>query len=377
MKISQFLTLALWGFYFPLLSFPFSSLQTLSPPPIPNPRLFNAYIALQAWKHAITSDPKGFTSSWYGPNVCDYKGVYCAPAPDDPHVITVAGIDLNHAGISGTLPEELGLLSDLALFHINSNFFCGTIPASFCKLKLLYELDVSNNLLAGKFPEVVLSLPSLKFLDIRFNHFEGNLPSSLFDKKLDALFINDNKFQTSLPENFGNSPVSVVVLANNNLNGCLPASIGNLGGTLNEIILMNAGLRGCLPPEIGALKEVTVFDVSSNAFTGGLPETIGAMRSLEQLNVARNKLSGEIPASICTLPRLENFTYSDNYFCTEPAVCLRLPNKDDRRNCIPGRPAQRPPAECEAFYSHPVDCGGCNSPKCPQPPPPPVYHHYP
>ncbi|KAK7270564.1 hypothetical protein RIF29_23796 [Crotalaria pallida] len=358
-----------------------------------NPRLLKAYTALQAWKHSITSDPKNFTTNWRGPNVCNYTGVYCAPAPDDPHIYTVAGIDLNHANIAGSLPYELGLLTDLALFHINSNRFCGSLPYSFTYLNLLHELDISNNQFSGPFPEAVLCLnSSLKYLDIRFNNFQGNVPSRLFDLKLDALFINNNNFQFSLPENFGNIPASVVVLANNDLKGCFPSSLSKMKETLNEIIVMNSGLKGCLPSEIGKLEKVTVFDVSFNNLVGELPESIGGMKSLEQLNVKHNKLSGAIPESICKLGRLENFTYSDNYLCDESAVCLKLGNKkDDTNNCIPYRPFQRSHQDCAAFYAYPIDCGafGCSfrsgppppppppPPRSPPPPPPAAYYHYP
>ncbi|KAI4342721.1 hypothetical protein MLD38_027311 [Melastoma candidum] len=330
-------------------------------PPIPNPRLARAYIALQAWKHVIVSDPRNFTGNWCGPEVCNYTGVFCAPAPNDTRVLTVAGIDLNHGNITGELPEDLGLLTDLALFHINSNSFCGTIPQSFRDLHLLFELDVSNNLLSGKFPSVVLDLPSLKYLDIRFNQYEGDVPPKLFDLKLDALFINNNNFTSALPPNFGNSPVSVIVIANNAVNACLPTSITKMASTLNQLIIMNAGLTGCLPPDIGALNQLTVFDVSSNNLVGQLPKSIGNMKSLQQLNVAHNKLSGEIPESICSLPNLQNFTYSDNYFCGEPESCLKLPSEDDTKNCIPDRPLQRSQEECATFYSHPIDCSsyGC------------------
>nr|XP_043635108.1 leucine-rich repeat extensin-like protein 6 [Erigeron canadensis] len=351
-----------------LLSF-FVSLSHQAPSP-PNPRLQKAYYALKALKHLITSDPRGFTSNWYGYNVCNYTGVFCAPSLDDPNVTTVAGIDLNHGDISGSLPEDLGLLADLALFHINTNKFHGTVPKSFEKLSLLYELDISNNRFSGDFPLVVLSLPSLKFLDIRFNQFRGNVPSELYDLKLDAIFINNNLFNSSIPSNLGNSPVSVLVFANNNIRGCLPSSIKKMSETLNEIILMNVGLSGCLTPDIGALKKLTVFDVSYNSLEGMLPESIGEMKSLEQLNVAHNKFSGDIPSSICSLPRLENFTYSNNYFSGEPKICLKLADKDDRQNCIPNRPAQRQVAECKAFYSRPVNCRGCGAPPPPPPPPP-------
>ncbi|KAI3757763.1 hypothetical protein L6452_05306 [Arctium lappa] len=159
-----------------------------------------------------------------------------------------AGIDLNHGDIAGYLPEELGLLEDLALFHINLNRFCGTLPKKFRHLKILFELDLRNNRFAGKFP---------------------------YD--LDAVFINHNWFVFELSYNFGNSPVSVIVLANNRFHGCLPTSIGNMSDTLNEFIMMNNGLRSCVPEEIGLLNQVTVFDVTYNQLMGPLPESISGM----------------------------------------------------------------------------------------------------
>ncbi|KAG6525770.1 hypothetical protein ZIOFF_015740 [Zingiber officinale] len=324
--------------------------------PPSNPRLEKAYVALQAWKRAITADPKNVTGNWCGPHVCNYTGVYCAPAPDDPCQITVAGIDLNHDALQGTLPEELGLLADLAVFHLNSNGFRGTLPASFKGLRLLYELDISNNQFEGGFPSVVLELHSLRYLDIRYNRFCGGVPSCLFDLRLDALFINNNDFTFSIPDNIGNSPVSVLVFADNQINGCFPKAIANMRDTLRELIIMNVGLRACIPPEIGQLTKLRVLDLSYNHLVGHLPASIGDMKKLEQLDVAHNKLSGEIPCGICDLPRLKNFTYSYNFFCEEPESCLRIRRHDDRLNCFPFRPLQRPAEQCAAFLSKPKFC---------------------
>ena len=47
-----------------------------------NPRLRDAYIALQAWKGAIYSDPYNVTGSWVGDDVCVYDGIYCTDALD-------------------------------------------------------------------------------------------------------------------------------------------------------------------------------------------------------------------------------------------------------------------------------------------------------
>lgn len=334
---------------------------------IENFRLKNAYIALQAWKQVILSDPHNITKNWEGSNVCNYTGVFCSPSLDQPSELTVSGIDINHGDIAGKLPHELGLLFDLALIHINSNRFCGTIPESFLNLKLLFELDLSNNRFAGKFPDVVVQLPNLKYLDLRFNEFEGALPRQLFERDLDALFINNNRFAFELPDNFGNSPVSVMVLANNNFEGCIPVTIGKMV-RLHELLLLNNNFHSCLPNEIGMLKNVSVFDISYNEMVGTLPESIGGMVSLEQLNVGHNMLSGKISSNICTLPNLENFVYEYNYFSEVSPACLNLNAFADQQNCLRGRPLQRSALDCQRFLSNEVDCSTF---QCALPPPPP------
>lgn len=165
--VATFLLLSLALIVTPLEHDPPHDYEHEQPPS--NPRLEKAYVALQAWKHVITADPTNLTLDWCGPHVCNYTGVFCAAAPDDPDEITVAGIDLNGGQISGEITEELGLLADLALFHINSNRFAGGLPEALRRLERLFELDVSNNELEGPFPAVVLDLPELRFLDIRFN----------------------------------------------------------------------------------------------------------------------------------------------------------------------------------------------------------------
>ncbi|KAL6646971.1 hypothetical protein ACP70R_014408 [Stipagrostis hirtigluma subsp. patula] len=331
-----------------------------------NPRLQRAYVALQALKRAITDDPKNLTRSWCGPDVCAYFGVFCAAALDDPHALTVAGLDLNHGDLAGTFPEELGLLSDLALLHLNSNRFAGGLPESLPKLRLLHELDVSNNRLSGGFPQHILCLPNVKYVDLRFNNLCGAVPPAIFDKPLDALFINNNHFDFELPENLGNSPASVIVLANLRLRGCLPPSIGRMAGTLNELVVLNTGLRSCIPQEVGWLRELTVLDLSFNQLQGTLPESMAGMHKLEQLDVAHNELAGHVPEGICALaPQLRNFTYSYNYFCSEAQRCLDIRRVDDRQNCIAGRPDQRPADQCMAFlHRPPVHCDehGCFAP---------------
>ncbi|XP_073128747.1 leucine-rich repeat extensin-like protein 4 [Henckelia pumila] len=329
-----------------------------------NRRLQKAYIALQAWKQVIYSDPLNFTSNWNGPSVCNYTGVYCAPFPNTT-TQTVAGIDLNHADIAGYLPEELGLLTDLALIHLNSNRFCGIIPQSLSNLTLLFELDLSNNRFVGPFPSVVLSLPTLKYLDIRYNEFEGQVPPQLLNINLDAIFINNNRFTSLIPQNIGTTLASVIVFANNKFTGCIPPGIAKFANTLEELLLSNTSLTGCIPNEVGYLYKLRVLDVSFNQLVGSIPYDIAGLSKLEILNLAHNKLSGALPEGICVLPSLTNLTFSYNFVCEEEGTCSNLTRKgfsfDDRRNCLPKRPLQRSKKECDVVLNKPVNCSqnGC------------------
>lgn len=346
-------------------------------------RLYNAYVAMQAWKKAITDDPQGITKTWVGRDVCNYTGVFCVPALDKPCDKVVAGIDLNHGNLKGSLVEELGLLTDIALFHLNSNRFSGTIPVGFKNLHLLAELDVSNNQLSGNFPTVVLELQSLIYLDLRFNFFVGNIPAELFNKKqLDAIFVNNNYFEDKIPDTVGNSLVSVVSFANNKLTGSIPSSIGNMAQSLNEVLFLNNTLCGCLPEETGMLDQLIVLDVSFNHLGGQVPVSLGCLGNIEQLILARNEFYGFIPDVICSTRSLQNLSVSYNYFTAEGRSCPSLPSRgvpfDDSQNCIPGRPFQRSQQDCAAFSARPKTCIEMASPhvQCGLPPsispPPPL-----
>lgn len=259
------------------------------------------------------------------------------------------------------LPKELGLLNDTALIHINSNKFTGNLPSSFVGLSMLREVDLSNNNFTGPFPMDLLNLPGLKYLDLRYNNFYGEIPKEVFEKDLDALFLNDNQFSGSVPENIGNSKVSVAVLANNELSGRIPNSIGKMSSTLNEFILSNNKIGGCLPEEIGSLHEATVFDVSFNSLVGCLPESMSGMSKIEEIRISSNNLSGNVPGELCELPELWNFNLSDNYFNNEDRKCDSLEGSDkvmydNRNNCIPSGSEQKSEDECSAASKEPVDC---------------------
>lgn len=334
-----------------------------SPTPSPGSSVSNpnsAYAALQSWKSAITDDPLKVLDTWVGTDVCAYKGVFCADPQDDDPGSVVVGIDLNHANLQGTLVKEISALTDLSLLHLNSNRFSGTLPDTFKDLISLQELDLSNNHFSGPFPTVTLYIPNLMYLDLRFNSFSGPIPEDVFNKRLDAIFLNNNQFDSQIPQNLGSSPASVINLANNKLSGNIPASFGLMSSKVKEILFLNNQLTGCIPQGVGLFTEMQVLDVSFNSLMGHLPDTISCLNQIEVLNLAHNKLSGQVPELVCSLRSLVNLTVASNFFSGFSQDCAKLFFRnvgfDFSLNCIPGRDMQRPQPECSVIPGGGLSC---------------------
>ncbi|KAK6160659.1 hypothetical protein DH2020_004040 [Rehmannia glutinosa] len=290
-------------------------------------RLAVVYPIIQKFKKIITYDPFNITASWVGSDVCKYRGFYCEPPPDNKSATALASIDFNNFQLSApTLEGFLDQLPDIALFHANSNDFSGIIS------------------------------PKVSELRHTFQFLSGSIPPELFDKSLDALFINNNNFMTRLPDNIGSTNIVYLTLANNKFFGPIPRGISRALMNLTEILLLNNMLTGCLPYELGFLKQAVVFDAGNNYLTGPLPFSLGCLENLEILNLAGNLFFGGVPEMLCGLGNLVNLSLSDNYFTHVGPVCWRLIENralDLRKNCVPGLPFQRSVEECAAFFARP------------------------
>jgi hypothetical protein len=92
----------------------------------------------------------------------------------------VAGIDLNHASLKGTLPAA-SLLAHLTFIHLNSNRLTGVVPDTLWNLQYLTELDLSNNLLSGHLPSMLSCLFGIEVLNNAHNQLTGELMELVCD----------------------------------------------------------------------------------------------------------------------------------------------------------------------------------------------------
>ncbi|KAJ0602482.1 putative non-specific serine/threonine protein kinase [Helianthus annuus] len=93
---------------------------------------------------------------------------------------------------SGTLPPELGNLSNLELLYLDSCGASGEIPSTFSRLTKMREMWASDSAFSRKMPPFISNWTKLEKLRQQGNNFEGPIPAN-FSKliSLKSLRISD------------------------------------------------------------------------------------------------------------------------------------------------------------------------------------------
>ena len=80
-------------------------------------------------------------------------------------------------GISGTIPEEIGRLTDLIAVDIDDNSLTGTLPSSLFQLTSLEAIDLNSNQLTGTISNDIGDLQNLVVVQLDNNDFSGPMPT--------------------------------------------------------------------------------------------------------------------------------------------------------------------------------------------------------
>ncbi len=210
--------------------------------------------------------------------------------------------------LSGTIPPELGNLTSLQYLSLRSNKLTGEIPPELGNLSNLEVLILWNNQLIGTIPPELGQLSNLIYLDLDVNQLTGPIPPELGNlNNLEILALNVNQLTGPIPPELGNlSNIEQLQLGGNQLTGSIPAELGNLPN-LVFLYLPNNRLTGSIPSELGNLSNLVSLWISNNEFTGPIPSELGNIDSLRFLYLYNNELSGSIPPELGQLQNLADF----------------------------------------------------------------------
>ena len=232
------------------------------------------------------------------------------------------------SAISGTIPSEIGLLTNLEFLTVFDNKLTGTIPAEIGNLSRLGFVTVANNTITGSIPNEMGSMEQLTTLALWRNGLNSTIPSSLGNlTNLISLDLSENLLTGSLSSDIGQLELlTTLQIHTNKLNGSIPKALFQLL-ELTKLELSSNHLEGSIGTEIGQLTNVVEMNAWGNSLTGAIPSEVGSLTSLTQLLLSWNELSGSVPSQIDQLSNLwyldlhgNNFSDGlDTLFCDRPS----------------------------------------------------------
>ena len=234
----------------------------------------------------------------------------------------VISIDLGSNGLAGTLPLDLGYLSQLADINLEDNQLEGRLPLSLRRSKM-QDFQFANTALC-----VPMEMEFQAWLDESVAYEGTGLSCDpITEREVMGMFFTETEgdawseasnWLSSAPlgdwhgvEVDNEGRVTSIHIAANNLSGSVPLELASLS-QLQTLNLTSNALSGTIPPELGALVHLSSIDLSFNNLLGEIPPELGKLNDLSELDLSYNNLTGTIPAELGNLRHLKSLTLSGN-----------------------------------------------------------------
>lgn len=265
-----------------------------------------------------SSNPAEWTHSdnWMtGTGHCAWYGIECVPR-DDPTQdsgiarsyddnAAITGITLSSNNLVGTLPPELGKLSNTLNLDFGDNYLTGefpemhenlkyllipnngmqgSFPPHFKKLANLHGLDISNNAMHGYVTEDIHLLTNLRTLDMSGNSFGGSFPAIHLSTKMTKLYLHNNKFHGTIPSGKlrDYERLEVLRLDNNTFTGPFPKQSIERLKRIEHIDFSHNDLTGSIPDVFQQVRRLTIFHLNNNRFRSTIPDSMMNLSGLSK-----------------------------------------------------------------------------------------------
>ena len=110
-------------------------------------------------------------------------------------------LDLNWNELTGSIPPEIGNLTNLTYLSLSSIGFTGSIPPEIGNLTNLEYLNFNSNQLTGSIPPEIGNLTNLTYLYLYYNQLTGEIPESICNlvENNCVVYINNNQLCPPYP----------------------------------------------------------------------------------------------------------------------------------------------------------------------------------
>jgi serine/threonine protein kinase/Leucine-rich repeat (LRR) protein len=178
-----------------------------------------AFLSIQGWSCDSPSDlvrndtllqhfgftTEGRVNGSYSEDYCTWTGVACSlPGSEslrDSGVLHT--INLDAYDVTGTLPDAIGIMTDLRFLSLESNSLDGTLPTTMGNMKSLTYLNLRHNNFEGSLEGIFSGMSNLRALYIGNNQFSGPVPLDLTTLgQLEDVILSSNSFTGKITQNF-------------------------------------------------------------------------------------------------------------------------------------------------------------------------------
>ena len=242
--------------------------------------------------------------------------------------------------LTGTLPSELGRLTRLEQLSVYMNSLTGSLPSEFSKLTKLKELFLYENFLTGSVDLLFqdINFPSLEYLDMSNNKFGPNFNLMTVPPKLKSFAAYINCFNGAMNINKICDAEGLETLLLDGISDeftCVRSYL-SAGGTLDaDYGVFNTRIQKFWKRSIFAKLDLNLAFNSyhTTSLSGTFPSCIFHLEHLRTLHLSGNNLRGELPNDFVRLPaNLTSIRLSYNYL--KGAIPLVLQKQADQLSVL-------------------------------------------
>jgi len=194
---------------------------------------------------------------------CDLNGLDGIGLDDKGRVKNIVFLYNN---MTGFLPAEISLLSNIEGLWLFGNSITGSIPPEIGQLNNLKFLMIYDNDLNGSIPREIGNLSNLVSLGLNNNNLSGSIPAEIGNlQELEDLLLDENQLTGSIPSEIGAlDNLIYLLLAGNQLSGCYANELKQLCNQVTPTFQIS--ITGPFSPYVDAISYGNNFDASWEEF---------------------------------------------------------------------------------------------------------------